>query len=474
MDYKTKYIKYKKKYNILKNGGSNNKLLALQSSEIRDKRIEREESEKVIKSQERRAILNAQEVYQEKEKKLQQIWHNLPGEIKNLIIKKAITNCNDLFKYRHINKELKNSIDYNIEEIYNYFRINNEGLEDLTEKFNNIKKMKISNEEKIKNNRILVINSCIYLDSEQYRNDIRFYSDNGLDTFEPILLIVDNNIALEDYMYENVNDFDQQRFYLYYYLLKKHRVIPSADIITLPHDQMTDEIREQITSYSEWFSNIHYLFWGREPTEAHDSVQASPGRGTYFPNKLIIDLIKLEKLNFPIFDLIEDIEDFVSKFSSIPFSPELFENIKKLINLNVSNRDIFDYIFNYNIDRNTIDYLLNIIENYNIPIDYALPAAYKNFSIEQIEILSNFLQNVSNQGYLKLGQGADARDSWYDPVESPEEYSAEIEKYFENDKYEYAFKIIELKVDKTNIEQIIKFTQRGFTIPEAFNTVVPS
>ena len=73
-----------------------------------------------------------------------------------------------------------------------------------------------------------------------------------------------------------------------------------------------------------------------------------------------------------------------------------------------------------------------------------------------------------------MGQGADALNSWYDPVESPEEYSAEIEKYFENDKYEYAFKIIELKVDKTNIEQIIKFTQRGFTIPEAFNTVVPS
>ena len=64
--YKSKYLKYKAKYLKLKNmsGG----MLSLQSPEIREKRIARQNIERVIKSQERKSILDAQLLYQSEER----------------------------------------------------------------------------------------------------------------------------------------------------------------------------------------------------------------------------------------------------------------------------------------------------------------------------------------------------------------------------------------------------------------------
>ena len=55
MSYFDKYSKYKNKYDVLLQSGG---MLALQSPEIRKQRLARQNVERVIKDQERKAILN--------------------------------------------------------------------------------------------------------------------------------------------------------------------------------------------------------------------------------------------------------------------------------------------------------------------------------------------------------------------------------------------------------------------------------
>lgn len=65
MSYFDKYLKYKNKYDtLLQTGG----VLALQSPEIRKQRLARQNVERVVKDQERKAILDAQMLYQYQEK----------------------------------------------------------------------------------------------------------------------------------------------------------------------------------------------------------------------------------------------------------------------------------------------------------------------------------------------------------------------------------------------------------------------
>ena len=175
--YKLKYLKYKAKYMELKdkNGG----MLALQSRQM----VQEREIKPIL---ERRAILEEQKLYQlnEREQKIREKIENLPIELKELIITNGITNCKELLNARKISKSMRNTIDYNIDKIYNYIynylrddkpelsreqigRLNRMGIEipeaklhDLREEFKQINLQDISMEEKMKEKRQLIINQC--------------------------------------------------------------------------------------------------------------------------------------------------------------------------------------------------------------------------------------------------------------------------------------------------------------------------
>ena len=171
--YKLKYLKYKAKYMELKdkNGG----MLALQSRQM----VQEREIKPIL---ERRAILEEQKLYQlnEREQKIREKRENLPIELKELIITNGITNCKELLNARKISKSIKNTIDSNIDKIYNYLRddkpelsskqirhLRRKGIEipeaklhDLREEFKQINLQDISMEEKMKEKRQLIINQC--------------------------------------------------------------------------------------------------------------------------------------------------------------------------------------------------------------------------------------------------------------------------------------------------------------------------
>ena len=171
--YKCKYLKYKAKYMELKdkNGG----MLALQSRQM----VQEREIKPIL---ERRAILEEQKLYQlnEREQKIREKRENLPIELKELIITNGITNCKELLNARKISKSIKNTIDSNIDKIYNYLRddkpelsgkqirhLRRKGIEipeaklhDLREEFKQINLQDISMEEKMKEKRQLIINQC--------------------------------------------------------------------------------------------------------------------------------------------------------------------------------------------------------------------------------------------------------------------------------------------------------------------------
>ena len=102
--YKLKYLKYKARYNNLKkiSGG----MMALQSSEIREQRLSRENASK---NRERRAILEAQEIYQlqERERKKE---INLRKEIENRMNEMLDFIDKELERLENILKQIENII----------------------------------------------------------------------------------------------------------------------------------------------------------------------------------------------------------------------------------------------------------------------------------------------------------------------------------------------------------------------------
>ena len=145
-EFKLKYLKAKENYLCLKNqqGSSNPPMLALQDRETRDKRVFRQEFEKNIRQKERRAVLEAQQLYQarermkkeekEREKLLLQYKQDLEQTpllklnydtiseiLKNL---EAIDILNFYFSFDITNKEYKVLIQkYILEFIENYFKL---------------------------------------------------------------------------------------------------------------------------------------------------------------------------------------------------------------------------------------------------------------------------------------------------------------------------------------------------------------
>lgn len=205
--YKLKYLKIKEKYLKLKNIiNKNGGMLALQSRQMVQEREKRE---------------------------------NLPIELKELIILNRITNCKELLNARKISKSIKNTIDFNIDKIYNYLRddepelsydqmvnlrkrgeeIPEPKLQDLREEFKQIKLQDIDIKEKIKQKRQLVVNQCY---RQKFLNSLKQFSSLRLRTL-------------------NRRDFNK------YMILSKHMHpddprIYSSDIVKVPNDKLEEVI----------------------------------------------------------------------------------------------------------------------------------------------------------------------------------------------------------------------------------------
>ena len=81
---------------------------------------------------------------------------------------------------RTINRKTKEHIDYNIDKIYNYFRVGNPYLLNLDNQFREIQLLDLSLNQKIKRKRQLVINSC---NEAQFEKEWEKYNEDGYGSF---------------------------------------------------------------------------------------------------------------------------------------------------------------------------------------------------------------------------------------------------------------------------------------------------
>ena len=383
MDYKSKYKKYKSKYINLKNyKGGAKQLLALQSTEIREQRLSRENANK---NRERRAILEAQEIYQlqEREKKYQEIRDNLPNELVDLISRHNITECEKLFNMRIINKKVKNYIDNNIKDIYNYFRFSHPYLLNLDEEFRRIELLDLDIEEKISKKRQLVVNSCHeqkyeddrlqYLDDEYYG-----YEYNRLESlFAPL---------------------GQTIYYLYRILKDKHMYL-KFDVEEIEYLHDTGDLKEYLTLIINLAKkNFPYIFYNRM---SYNSLTLNELRelDIYDINQIeilnqLIRGISLEK--FDIIRMVGGIYKFFKNILEANFSDVKYKNFIDIF-LN-NDLDIFFYDAIEAVKNNfSVQQIQTIIllqesgfsDTYNA---YAFKAVLNNFSKRQIEIMLYFLK----------------------------------------------------------------------------------
>ena len=391
MNYQQKYLKYKTMYLELKNyKGGEKPLLALQSSDIRDTRLKKEKysedkkkfDQEIIK----RRILEAQQIHQlqekNKERKKIELRHNLSGELKEIIIKYNITNCDQLFNMRTINRKTKEHIDYNIDKIYNYFRVSNPYLLNLDNQFREIQLLDLSLNQKIKIKRQLVINSCREIQFEEERNN---YLEN------------------EDlYSDELENLFAQlgRRIYYLYRILKKKYLYFKYD-----HEEIIDLYRNNYLE--EYLNLIINLFKKEFPFIFYNRVNRTTLSLEELRDLDLYDMNQIEILNKLIihipkekFELINIVGGINSFFMDILIENFTNEEYNRFINIFLRS-DLHIYYSDTikavkedfsELQIETIIMLQNngFTDDYNA---YAFNAVLNKFSERQIDTMLQFFKN---------------------------------------------------------------------------------